>query len=177
MMRVAGLELEETLGNLHFPSTINTKTKQNDKARKEYDDQLRQYLVYHLNSNHKLPLAASVREQAMTITQILAFLAKSIEEEKAPNLPNVMFGKYLHHKSRIISLEIMFNTAVQQIRNELLLLEHLCSVQGYVYTFNPPAIFVRFFREYGTELLSRIHVAGLKYVASTTKLNGCKVFT
>jgi hypothetical protein len=177
MLRVAGLEAEKTIGRTELPTPLLTKDKQDAALRKHYDDHIRQYLVYHLTSEHHLPaISANIKEKAMTVRGSLEFLAHTIEHIPSKDLPGRCQYVFLHHASHYISLEVMFQTAVHQIRNEMLLLEYLCPKQGYVYTFNPPAIFVHFFGTYGTELLSRVHVAALKYVASTTKFEHCKVF-
>jgi hypothetical protein len=177
MLRVAMLEAEATIGNARLPTPILTKDKQDAMLRKGYDNAIRDYLVYHLISDHRLPAkSAGLKEEAMTLRGTLDFLARTIEQTEPKDLLKHFRNVFFHQRSYYISLEVLFQTALHQIRNEMLLLETLCSRQGYVYTFNPPAIFVKFFGDYGTELLSRVHVAALKYFASTTKMEHCKVF-
>jgi hypothetical protein len=177
MMRVAMLEAKETIGNPTLPTPLLTKDKQDAILRKRYDNAIRDYLIYHLTSERRLPARSmAINERAMSLRGTLDFLARTIEQTEPKDLPNRFRSVFFHHRSYLVSLEVMFQAALHQIRNELLLLELLCRDQGYVYGFNPPAIFVALFGEHGTELLARVHVAALKYFASTTRMQQCKVF-
>jgi hypothetical protein len=178
MMRVAGLGSTERVGETSLPTPITTPEKQDSEMRGHYDNCIRNYLVYHLTHDHRLPaISESIKETAMSIRTTLDFLAKAIESTDAGDLPKQVRNVFFHHKKYYVSLEIMFFTAVHQIRNEMVLLERFNKERGYVYTFNPPAIFVHLFNEYGTELLARIHVAALKYVAGALMpFRHCKVF-
>ncbi|KIW07830.1 uncharacterized protein PV09_01748 [Verruconis gallopava] len=177
MMRVAALDTKDLHGDPRLPRPLTTKEKQDVNLRTRYDDAIRDYLIYHLTLDRRLPAVdVHIEQTALTLRAALEFLAQAIEEKEAHKLPNLMQHVFFYHEGRFISLEIMFQAALHQIRNEMVLLERLCGQQGYVYTFNPPAIFARFFGPYGTELLSRVHVAALKFFASTTQMLRCKIF-
>lgn len=178
MLRVAGLGSHERIGKNELPKPILTKEKQEETFRRAYDDRIRDYLVYHLTADQRLPAVSDhIKETAFSIPGLLEFLAKEIKHVDALHLPNHIKDTFFHHRGHFISLEVMFTTAVHQILNEMLLLERLNKEHGYVYTFNPPRIFVQFFGSQGTELLSRIHVAAIKYVAGIlVKFEHCKIF-
>jgi hypothetical protein len=178
MMRVAGLGSTERVGITKLPSPILTKEKQDSELRRDYDNKIRNYLIYHLTASHMLPaINDMIKKTALSVDGILDFLLKVIELTPAKDLPRQVRDMFFHHNKHYVSLEVMFNTAVHQIRNEMVLLEKFNKQRGYVYTFNPPAIFVRIFGQRGTELLARIHVAALKYVAGALmEFKNCKVF-
>jgi len=176
MLKVARLEDFEFLGLPTMPEMLSVSEKQDDQKRRKYDWDLRRYIVYHLVASHRLPTRAAVRDTAMTVHQTLDFLADAITNQPAATLAAHMQGRAIRHKTYYVSLEVLFMTALHQVRNEVYELEDLCARQGYVYTFNPPAIFARFFDGAGTELLSRVHVAALKLFARVAKLDACRCF-
>lgn len=173
MLKVARLEDYEFTGIPNYPRMLDVATKQLNEKRREYDNQLRRYLVYHLTASRRLPPRAAMRDIAMNGSQTLQFLSDAIRHTSADKFPVLMRDRVIKHGEYMISLEIMFMTALHQIRNEFYLLEHLCT-QGYVYSFNPPAIFAQFFGSQGTELLSRVHVAALKLFAHVSKMERCR---
>jgi hypothetical protein len=173
MFRVARLDEEEVIGALGLPRILEVEGKQDDAARRSYNSRIREYLVYHLVASRQLPAAETVRDYTMTISGTLDFLRDVIKRPTAKDLQAQMQLRFFHCNRQILSLELMFNTALHQIMNEFGLLEQRCAKQGYVYTFNPPAIFARFLGPDGTELLTRIHIAALKYFASVHPLNAC----
>ena len=178
MLKVAALGTDERIGRTELPKPITTMEKQQDTFRRAYDDRIRDFLIFQLTHDHRLPaVSGHIQETAFSIGGTLDFLAKAIEHVEAQHMPKHVHGIFFNHRGHFISLEVIFNTAVHQIRNEMLLLERLNKEHGYVYTFNPPRIFVQFFGSQGTELLARIHVAALKYVAGALiKFEHCKIY-
>ena len=180
MLRVASLQDEEIRGTPDMPPMLDVTEKQNDQMREEYDGRIHRYMVYHLLGSHRLPDRKAGGGDAMSVSQTLQFLADAIEHTSGDMLPTFMQNRFFHHNRQVISMEVMFMTALHQVRNEFHLLEHLCAQQGFVYSFNPPAIFARFFNSQGTDsydgtdLLSRIHVTALKFFAYTSKMEACK---
>lgn len=139
---------------------LDVKSKQDDKKRNAYDTALRAHLIYHLTANHRVPSLPEVSARIVDWTAAMKFLAGQIAaseidyagiERTYIKLPN----------SAIISLEMLFNSAVQQLRNEISALEALCP-QGYVLTIDPPSIFAQ---EIGAELLNRTQFIALKWLA------------
>lgn len=176
MMRVASCEVDEIIGRPEFPEMLHWTVKQDDVKRKQYNTKIHRYLIYHLTQDRILPSVSAVVKYAMTMVEALDFLELAIRSKKTPaTLPAHMQGRFIkHHKGYIMSLEVMFNAAVHQTKNEIYLLETICPSQGYVYTFNPPKIFVRYIGKEGPDLLSLIHIAALKYVQTTKRMKGCR---
>jgi hypothetical protein len=177
MARVVSLQDHEVVGDKHFPEMLHWTVKQDDTRRRKYNTAIHEYLVYHLTHARRLPSYSShaARDAAMSVDQAMDLLADVIADKRQTGLPERMRNRFIkHRKGYMLSLEIMFNTAVHQLKNELYLLEELCAAQGYVYTFSPPVIFVQHLGSSGTELLSLIHVAALKHVQTTKKLDACR---
>lgn len=177
MLTVTALpEKKATTGLQDLPKQISVEEKQDDKLRAAYDEKIRQYLVHHLTLSHSLPAANTVKG-AMGMGQTCTWLTNIVLSPASASPPNLstipwMFqNKYLYHKSVTISLEMLFQTACHQIRNELLVLEQLCQTKGYIYTWDPPVIFTWWFGKgaasQGTKFMSMIHLAALKHIVST----------
>jgi hypothetical protein len=161
-------------GSPRLPQMISVAEKQNDAARLQYEIGLKRYMVYHLTSAHCLPSKNIAQKNEMTLAQTIGFLGDAIKYVSGKDLSSLMEERYINHRSRVVSMEMMFRSAVHQFKNEFYGLETVCSQQGYVYSFNPPAIFARFFEPSGTELFNRIQVAALKSLTSTMPLSSCK---
>jgi len=91
-----------------------------------------------------------------------------------------VWNKYFALPSRAgnghtISLEILFNVAVHQLRNELSVLEACCP-QGYVYTHKLSERFSTFMGSTHTPILDRLMILALKHFASTCHLTNMRVF-
>jgi hypothetical protein len=161
-------------GSPHLPQMISVTEKQDNATRLKYDMSLKRYMVYHLTAAQRLPSKNVAQRNAMTVAQAIVFLGNAIENISAKDLSSHIEERYITHRSRVVSMEMMFRSAVHQVQNEFYGLEMVCSQQGYVYSFNPPAIFARFFEPAGTELFNRIQVAALKFLTSTMSLSSCK---
>jgi hypothetical protein len=72
----------------------------------------------------------------------------------------------------VVSLEMLFNTALHQVRNEFSALEVLCT-SGYVYTYDPASIFAA---EIGATLLNRLMIAGLRCLSDSSPLPHMRIF-
>lgn len=165
------------------PALITSAEKQDEVKREEYDFHLRRFMIYHLTKDHCLPAGSiEMEDRAMNLSTAMFFLDRAIFAQH--DLPAYMHNQYLYNTYKgeavLLSLEVLFQTALHQILNELFLLEHLCAADGYNYTFDPPVIFTRFFQGStsfrGTRLMSRIHIAALKHAARQIKLKALKVF-
>jgi hypothetical protein len=174
MLRVCEVEAEAVIGRTELPKLISVKDKQNRAIRRKYDEEIRKYLVYRLTASHRLPPLDIARGKSLTIKDTLDHLQRAIMNDRNLKIQDVIEGYFVRFGRYVISLEIMFMTAVYQVKNEFYLLEQICPDAGYVYTFNPPAIFARIFGSQGTHFLSLVHVAAMKYVASVKKLQRCK---
>lgn len=128
------------------------KAKQDAAFREVYDDKLRRHMVQHLTSTGSLPARDAV--DAMSYHEAVAFM-------EAGGSP---LGRYVcpqHNPKNVLSMEVLFYSAVQQVINEFSALEHQCP-NGYVYTFDAPAIFAA---ELGATLLNRLFIAAVAHIA------------
>jgi hypothetical protein len=174
MLSACMLEGSETIGHdLSSDSAwviLDKKAKQDDKQRRAYDESLRQHIIYHLTEARRLPARKSVKDLLNineTIQLLELFITTPIDNT------DKIVGKFTSLDNRqIVSVEILFNTAVQQAKNELAALEVLCP-QGYVYTYDPASIFAR---KIGAKILNRLMFAALKHLSNDYKFENMRVF-
>jgi hypothetical protein len=113
-----------------------------------YEEALRKHMVYHLSPSHALPALHQIHPRnILSQADVKTLLETAITEEVATSeLLKNKFMRIEHSFSlnggRVVSLEMLYATYLQQLRNEFRVLnQHV--PQGYVYTIDPPAIFVR----------------------------------
>lgn len=174
MLRVCSVTAEATVGEKDLPRMISPIEKQHRGTRREYDDAIRRYLVYRLTTSRKLPPVHIAERNSWSVRETVTYLERAMTSNQHLDARSVFEDYFIRHRSSIISLEMMFKTAVCQVSNEFFLLERISPDEGYVYTFNPPAIFARALGELGIHLLSLIHVAALQYVAKNRTFHLCK---
>lgn len=171
IFRICQLENNPILGEplAENFSILPTKDKQNAKKRSVYDEMLRKHMIFHLTANGALPS----KEQVSPLTTVAA--VREIEEiiagkGDARNLQ----GKAILVKGRILSLEVLYNLYKNQLENELLALENLCP-QGYVYTVNPPNIFLGAIgKSKNGKFLNRLQALAMKEMADKGVLKNMK---
>jgi hypothetical protein len=149
---------------------LSREEKQDDRKRKEYEGLLRSYMVFHLTSDRRLPARKEV-PNPMNVDTTIEFLKVVINgsEDAAEN----MVGRYAElHNNQIVSLELLFNVALHQARNEFSALEALFP-QGYVYTYDPASIFAR---EIGAEIPNRLMLLALRHLSDHNQFRNMKVF-
>lgn len=113
-----------------------------------YEEALRKHMVYHLSPSHALPALNQIDPRnILSQTDVKILLETAITE-------SVKTSEFLKDKfmrierslylegDRVVSLEMLYATYLQQLRNEFRVLNQHAP-QGYVYTIDPPAIFVR----------------------------------
>lgn len=174
MLSACMLEASETIGHDLLSDSawviLDKKAKQDDKQRQAYDESLRQHMIYHLTEARRLPSRESVNDLLdidETIQLLESFITTPIDNT------DKLVGKFTNLDDRqIISIEILFNAAVQQAKNELAALEVLCP-QGYVYTYDPASIFAR---KIGSKVLNRLMLAALKHLSDHYKFENMRVF-
>jgi len=151
---------------------LNVKEKQDKKLRDEYDDSLRRHLVFHLTKDGRLPKRSEVNTTDMDsaisyLEEVI--LARLCYEDVSKKLD----GKYVEvQDGKILALELLFNTAVEQVRNEISALEALCP-QGYIYTYDPASIFAR---EIGSTILNRLMLLGLMVLSNENHFKNMVIF-
>jgi hypothetical protein len=139
---------------------LDVRQKQNDEKRKAYDSELRAHLIYNLTRAHRLPGLHEATGRIINVSAAQRLLDEQIVAPKT-NYIAICEAYVRLSNAATISLEMLFHTVVQQLRNEISALETLCP-QGYVYTLDPPSIFAR---GIGATLLNRIQFAALKWLA------------
>jgi hypothetical protein len=162
MLKVCKLGAQAVIGRdlLMYPSwkILDSKAKQNTNLRNEYDEVLRQHMVYHLTQEHKLPSIDQASQYQILSTEevIEIFENEALWQQHHQAIQSGRRFLRLHNND-IVSLELLFNTAVHQARNEVAALEVLCP-QGYVYTYDPAAIFAA---KIGPKILNRLMVRAI----------------
>jgi hypothetical protein len=162
---------EDPLSGLPLPDDFvppDAAMKQDGTQRADYDLSLKRHMIAHLTKGSRLP---STREASSKGASTVAILENFIQSPHLSLEP--ILGNYVQlQRGPVLSLELLFNTAVHQLRNELSALEAVCP-QGYVYTSDPPSIFAM---EIGAEILNRLQFAALKYLADKNKFLNMRAF-
>lgn len=174
MLGVCAVNTEATIGRKELPKMISKMEKKYRGPRRAYDDAIRQFLVYRLTASHRLPPLLVAEKNSWTPRETILHLEKALMNDRDLDFRSLIEDYFVRHHNHVISLEMMFKTAVCQVNNEFFLLERICPDEGYVYTFNPPAIFAQALGQHGIQLLSVIHVAAIRYVARNRTFHLCK---
>ncbi|KAM3072992.1 hypothetical protein ACMFMG_008711 [Clarireedia jacksonii] len=174
MLKVCKLDSKEVLGAdlgaREGWKPLAMEEKHDETKRSEYDGTLRQHMVFHLVKDRKLPSRSSVKNP-MSYAKALNFLEDMILGDE--NISEAIFRKYAKlYNKQVVSLELLFNVALEQTRNEFSALEALCP-QGYVYTYDPASIFAL---EIKAPLLNRLVIAGLKHLSIFNQFKNLKIF-
>lgn len=139
-------------------------------ARAKWDDRLRRYMVYHLMPEQSLPVL-SPNEPPWTIEQAAKAIRQSLV---GPANTNLFRNRALLINGHAISLAMLHSTYYHALRNELSTLEKLIrDPAGYVFTYDPPAIFARLV---SAELLNLVFVHALGELAKGIPLHQMRVF-
>jgi hypothetical protein len=167
MMRAIALKEHVVQGFDRPPdqAPLSTLLKQDRRKRVEYDAQLRRHLIFHLTRKRALPSRLDIASSALSVEEAISMLQRHTSRG---NVGQIDF-ETCYIKTRngtIISGEMLFRTALEQVQNEFTILEHVCP-QGYVYTFDPPAIFAQ---ALDARLLTRMHIAAISYFMQTNQL-------
>ncbi|TVY17110.1 hypothetical protein LARI1_G007431 [Lachnellula arida] len=158
---------------------LSGEEKQDDGLRNEYDGLLRRHMVYHLTKNHSLPARNKIeRKSCLSVQDSITYLeglitAPDPEPHLLANFENAVSTRFAKLPGdQIVSLELLLNTAIHQVRNEISALESMCP-QGYVYTYNPPSIFAR---KTGATILNRLLILALRLVSQDNEFRNMRVF-
>lgn len=127
-------------------------------------------MIYHLSSSHRLPAICEISaDQVMNPSQAQAYLEELLQNpQRTLNLQN----KFMQSGNSIVSLEILFQIYVQQIRNEFKIL-NAHTPQGYVYTISPPSIFSRTIG--GATILNRLQALAFRSLQPENLFSNLKV--
>jgi len=176
MLVVCALGEKEVVGRDLFLDPkweiLSPAKKQDKTERARYDAGLRAHMVFHLTHAHKLPAKKDVRDQdIVSYDSAIGYLNDIIKYKK--DIRHAFRGLFLKLKTgELLSLELLYNAAVEQARNEFSGLEALCP-KGYVYTFDPASIFAG---NIGARILNRIMLCALKTLSEHNKFKNMRVF-
>jgi len=155
MYQLAALGDAKVLGEDLGPdfTILSVQAKQNIGTLAAYETRLRRHMIQHLTVNGYLPAKSSVKPMSYDAA------VKHLSTGGSP------IGQYVTPPRKpqdVLSLELLFFSSVEQVINEFSALEALCAWTGYVYTFDPPAIFAQ---TLGATLLNRLFIAAIAHVA------------
>lgn len=142
----------------------SASTKKNATKRERYETELLQHMVYHLSPDHRIPARKEIRGsqildsyRAQKLLESLISGSKSLADR--PLKDKYMKLKLESGKESLISLEILFQVYVEQIRAEFKALNPQAP-QGYVYTISPPVIFAKYLGN--AKILNRLQALAFK---------------
>jgi hypothetical protein len=179
MLRVSKLDVNEVIGkNLLGGRTdgdgpwenCSVQDKNDHPKRAKYDARLRAHMVYHLVPSHRLPARKEIGNP-MSVNDTIKFLESIIQS--SDDVKDKLVDSFMETlNDQVVSLELLYNTAVQQVINEFSALEAMIP-QGYVYTYDPPSIFAR---EIGSPILNRLFLAAIKAVSNHNRFTNMRTF-
>jgi hypothetical protein len=151
---------------------LSPADKQNVKKRGEYDEALRKHMIYHLTSDHALPSQKQKDVEIVNldtgVKKIEALIGNQNATSKDLEKMAIQIG------DRVLSLEVLYNLYKNQLENELLALEKLCP-QGYVYSIDPPHIFLAAIGGSSNgQFLNRLQALAIKELAAKGLLKNMK---
>lgn len=160
MMELCSLKEKEVRGkpSLNYSKFPSNQAKTNDSFRERYEQDLKEYLIYHLSSKHSLPPTSKVTpyNRAGAI-KLLEGLIK-----KKGFSPQDLVNKYVSLEGHTISLEVLLNVYIEQLKSEFKALDAR-SFNPYIYTINPPSIFAfSIGMEAGVQVLNRLQALAFK---------------
>lgn len=175
MISLCGLQAESITGK-ELPSQWTMPSiaeKQDSDVRAAYDLALKKHMIAHLTSNSRLPASSSVVPIAIEVA--IKVLNRHIAGIEPRGSFDGLFVQLCNRSRSVIAIEILYMVAIQQLHNELSALEYVAAEQGYVYTYDPAAIFAA---ELGGDatLLNRVMLAALQKIVNTEPPQRMMVF-
>jgi hypothetical protein len=114
-----------------------------------YDQKLLEHQLHHLTSGHGR-IAKSQIEHTYTMESAEGVIAGLVATGASPEeiraqlrTSAIKLTGGSPPTERLISMEILYNSYVEQLQNEFSVLEALSGENGYVYTIDPPSIFAK----------------------------------
>lgn len=154
-----------------------------------YERSLKRHLRGNLMSNKKYATKGYTDSdiiETMTFPAAYEYLYKFTVEKSYFDPNKLMIDQFFEQPpdmssrkdesaKRCYSLEILFNTAVHQIRNDISILEACCP-QGYVYTHQLSEKYSKALGHTRMPFLDRLMLAALNYFAQTDVFTNMKAF-
>ena len=176
--RLAGHRIEGASLRPDF-DVLSVKAKASKEARDEYDRSLKRHAIYHLIAKRHMPSAQEASklhclDMDCAIVAIEKIISNDKADLKARNLEDYFLVIPGNPYPTYLSLELILSTAAQQMLNEFRALERMIpSTQGYVYTWDPAAIFAR---QLDPSLLNRLTILGLRKAITACPPRKLQVF-
>lgn len=151
---------------------ISAGEKRDARKRAEYELKLRKHMIANLTATSYLPSEREARYNRLTPRDTLNFLEEYIVTSTDTRVLVGVYFRLRDGRDDTVSLELLFNTALHQLRNEFSALEILAP-QGYIYTYDPASIFAKYI---GADLLNRITLAALRTLSSSNIFRNMRAF-
>ncbi|KAM0790667.1 hypothetical protein ACM66B_004526 [Microbotryomycetes sp. NB124-2] len=149
----------------------NSESKQDDSIRSAWDDRLRRHLIHSLMPDRTVPAIGGIAEP-WTSRHAIRALQLDLQQN-SPSL-DLLSNRAVESHGHLLSLELLANIYICIVANEFSALEACCRQNGYIYTFDPPAIFARML---SPDLLNLLYVYALRIVTHNNRLDSMRVFS
>lgn len=146
LIRLGQNEVGEPLHAGWLPASAKNKASPTFCAN--YENSLKKHMIYHFTAAKSLPDDATVLTKEELISRI-----RDGQRE----------GLFYRSHGSVLSIEMLLNIVYEQQRIEHKLLDEMCP-NGYVYTWDPPAIFAR---TIDSDILDEIWAAALLRLSFT----------
>lgn len=146
------------------------KPPADEEGMRQIDKDLAAHMIHHLTQDHCLP-NPGINNSIKGLKEVL----EGLLSESVASIAEVFHDQVVTLNDHIISLEVMFNVYLHQVRNEMRLLEETLP-QGYVYTISPPSIFMKTLGGApATEIFNRLQALAFKCVQQEIPFKNLKV--
>lgn len=153
------------------PPLHSAEALEDDETRADYDKKLGKYLLHHLTSEG-LPavdkegnfIGDNVQKyRAHNPKEGMELIKNAIKAKGSKNISELLKNQFVRNGSTVISLEVLFNLYREQLTNEFRVLNAASPKDGFIYTLDPPAIFVEAFGPLGgAKLLNYLQILAFK---------------
>lgn len=171
IMPLVKVQRQAVIGeSLNMDDIPSATSKRDSNFRARYEEKLLKHMIYHLSLTHRLPALNEIfPDQIMNQVETQLYLEALIQNpQRGQNLQ----GKFMQIGESIISLELLYQIYVHQVRNEFKVLD-VNAPQGYVYTISPPSIFARTIG--GAAILNRLQALAFQSLVQENLFSNLRV--
>ncbi|MDE3046874.1 MAG: hypothetical protein KGI83_00835 [Verrucomicrobiota bacterium] len=171
VMRLVKVGRQAVIGApLNTDDIPSATAKEDSDFRARYEEKLRKHMIYYLSPTHRLPALNEIApDQIMNQVETQGYLEALIQN---PQRDINLQEKFMRIGESIISLELLYQIYVHQVRNEFKVLD-ANAPQGYVYTISPPSIFARTMG--GAAILNRLQALAFQSLVQENLFSNLKV--
>ena len=157
------VEIGESVEGLNVsPPVLSLSDRHDPEKVANYDRQLLQRQIYSLTSRNRRISREEVTKQ-YDITEAEKRVEGLIKAGKSrEEIQGELRTEAILLNGRLISMEILYNSYIEQLQNELFTCEQLTGEEGYVYTIDPPRIFAGQLGDDGAHALNLFQCLALK---------------